>query len=473
MSYAHKVFCFGFVLILLTFTGCQTPPTEEELLSSLLSANPQAGLDALEAIAQLNNPAFIPVLIDVYWADLAGINSWQDETASIQALETLSGQTFGDDWEAWIRWYSLEQIPPPAGYVTWKGDLLAKLDPNFTRFFDGPIAERFEPAEIVWGGVAVDGIPALDFVEQVEVGSDRAYAYDEPIFGISINGDSRAYPLRIMDWHEMANDVVGGVPVSIAYCTLCGAAIAFDGRVAEGTVYDFGSSGLLYRSNKLMYDRQTNSLWNQLTGEPVMGPAVGKIERLELLPIVITTLDRWQEQHPNTTILSLDTGFVREYRSGVVYGEYFYSDETLFPVAAKNDALEDKTQIYALNLDGIPKAYPIDTLIEAQIVHDQIGATDLVLIAAPKDVKVDGYSYAIEFITYSAGAEIRAYERGEETFTLESETGELRDEAGSVWKISEEALIGPAGETLARIPGHVAYWFGWQAYYPESEVFRN
>ena len=130
----------------------------------------------------------------------------------------------------------------------------------------------------------------------------------QSIYGISLNGDDRAYPLRIMDWHEMANDIVGGVPVSLAYCTLCGAGIAFDGRVpagdsSESTTYTFGSSGFLYRSNKLMYDRQSRTLWNQFTGQPVLGPLADEDISLELLPVVLTTWKDWVDQHPDTQVL--------------------------------------------------------------------------------------------------------------------------------------------------------------------------
>ena len=126
---------------------------------------------------------------------------------------------------------------------------------------------------------------------------------DNVVFGIALNGEARAYPRRILDWHEMANDVVGGVPVSLAYCTLCGAAIAYDTR-PEATGFGgaepvtFGTSGLLFRSNKLMYDRQTNTLWSQLLGEAVEGPLKGT--RLEFLPSWQTTWEDWKTQHPNT-----------------------------------------------------------------------------------------------------------------------------------------------------------------------------
>ena len=225
-------------------------------------------------------------------------------------------------------------IQPPPGFVGWKGALLARIDPRFSDFLQDDFAYSLRPEEIVWGGVSVDGIPALDNPRMVPSDDEDAeyITLDEPVFGLYINGDARAYPLRILDWHEMANDVVGDVPVSIAYCTLCGAAIAYDGRASNGETYTFGSSGFLYRSNKLMYDRQTRTLWNQLTGEPVLGELVGEDVGLTILPIVLTSWKSWLEQHPDTLVLSLNTQFGRTYELGAAYGNYFASSDTMFPV---------------------------------------------------------------------------------------------------------------------------------------------
>src|SRR5262249_16913321 len=155
-----------------------------------------------------------------------------------------------------------------------------------------------------------DGIPALDNPRMIAADAAAYLNSDDPVFGIEINGDARAYPLRIANWHEMVNDIVGGVPVSLAYCTLCGAGILFDGRV-EGPdqPFTFGSSGLLYRSNKLMYDRQTRSLWSQFSGRPVVGPLTGSGVELHLLPVMLTSWAQWRLLHPETRVLSLDTGF--------------------------------------------------------------------------------------------------------------------------------------------------------------------
>src|SRR6516162_4245053 len=209
---------------------------------------------------------------------------------------------------------------PGSAYAGFLADLLARIDPQFRRFVYDGIAHEIRMEEIAWGGVLVDGIPALDN-PRMTTGSAASYLNpDDSVFGVEINGDARAYPLRIANWHEMVNDVVGGVPVSLAYCTLCGAGILFDGRVAgRDRPFTFGSSGLLYRSNKLMYDRQTNTLWTQFTGRPAVGPLVGSGIALTPLPMTLTTWTAWQMRDPQTRVLALDTGFVRDYRPGAAY----------------------------------------------------------------------------------------------------------------------------------------------------------
>ena len=138
-----------------------------------------------------------------------------------------------------------------------------RTDPGFNVFFYPDLKHDIRLEEIVWGGAPKDGIPALNNPELIAAHAAEYLSDEEPVFGIEINGDIRAYPYRFIDWHEMFNDVIGGVPITLAYCTLCRSGILFDARVAG---YDqpfvFGSSGFLYRSNKLMCDQRSNSLWN-------------------------------------------------------------------------------------------------------------------------------------------------------------------------------------------------------------------
>ena len=169
------------------------------------------------------------------------------------------------------------------GFAAWKGRIYSRIDPEFARFFDedAPRSIRFE--EIVWGGVHLDGIPPLESAPMVAAQNAAYLEPEDVVFGVAINGDYRAYPLRIMDWHEMANDEVGGEPVALAYCTLCGAGVLFSRR-HRGKVLSIGTSGFLMRSNKLMYDRGTFTLWNQLTGEPVLGPLAADPEQARRNP---------------------------------------------------------------------------------------------------------------------------------------------------------------------------------------------
>jgi hypothetical protein len=225
------------------------------------------------------------------------------------------------------------------------------------------------------------------------------------------------------------------------------------------------------RSNKLMLDRQTNSLWNQLTGEPVHGPLADEEISLEVRPLVTTTWGRWRERHPDTTVLDICTGFDRPYRNGAAYGDYFVSDDPLFPVADPGPGLEPKERVFALRIADHPKAYPLDELIERRVVNDVLAGKRLVVAASGGPIVTRGTAVPEgQDRSYESGAEVRAYDRGSHRFRAAG-TDTLRDERGHRWRISEDALRGPGGERLDRLGGHLAYAFGWLAYYPRTEVF--
>ncbi len=452
------------------------------LLFNLTEGGPAKAQDAVSRILAAQDQRFISVFIELLRARQLGLVRTLEPTEIVAALETLSGQTFAGDWGSWITWYGGTDLTPPPGFTSWKGRLLTGIDNAFGLFLQDSQPSKVRVEEIQWGGVVLDGIPALDNPNMLPAAEASYLEPWEPVFGIALNGDARAYPLRILDWHEMANDVVGGVPVSLAYCTLCGAAIAYDGRSVgldgNEVIYTFGSSGFLFRSNKLMYDRTTLTLWNQLTGEPVLGKlAAGEI-RLNLLPVVLTTWADWQERHPDTVAVDIATGYNRIYRPGAAYGDYFANDERLFqdglmfPVWQQSDQLFNKDHIYALRLDETPKAYPVTELLAERVVNDQVGETAVALIAAGEIVTVDGTSQRTGPVTYTSGAEIRVFTRGEHTFTPGPNDQTVLDEDGRSWQVTEEALVGPAGETLPRVNGHLAYWFGWYAFYPETELYQ-
>jgi hypothetical protein len=370
-----------------------------------------------------------------------------DSDAILPVLRSLTGETKAKTWFDWMVWQEgRPDIRPHPSYLTVHLALLVRVDPAFTRFV--PVTARYDirPEEITWGGVRVDGIPALVDPRHVAA-AEATYLRDEDlVFGVSLNGDARAYPLRILDWHEMFNDTVGGMPVALAYCTLCGSGILFDRRApGRAEPFEFGSSGLLYRSNKLMYDRQTDTLWNQFTGRPVVGALAGSGIRLRIVPVAITSWKSWRTQHPNTKVLSIDTGHARDYRPGAAYGTYFASPDLMFPAATKDGRLKPKDYVFGIRAVGGAKAWPVEAFRTGRVINDRVGTLDVVLIGNAETRTV------------------RAYQRAGRTFAS-SDSGDALTDGSTLWQIGEEALLGPKGQRLPRVAGHVAYWFAWAGY---------
>ncbi len=439
------------------------------LMYDLTDGNRLEAAAALEVIAVSEDERFVPVLIEMIRFTQLGIVRGSFTQFIPRTLQDLSGEKHGHLWDRWVEWYGNTDIEPHPDFIEWKGRSLSVIDARFAQFFVSSHPSRLRPEEVQWGGVQLDGIPALDQSPQIPAAEATYLEPQDPVFGIAINGEAHAYPLKIIDWHEMANDVVGGTPVSLAYCTLCGAAVAYNTTAADGTVYDFGSSGFLYRSNKLMYDRQTLTLWNQLTGEPVLGELAGTDLRLDLLPVVLTSWEAWQEQHPGTLVLSEETGFRRDYAAGAAYGRYFSDPETMFPVAQRADLLETKDQIYALQIDGEPKAYPIELIAESQVINDVHAGTNVVVVGTRGIVNVGRVGSDDPW--YSAGSEVRVFDRGDREFFPTDDPDVVVDGDDNEWQITEEGLINADGEMAERLPGHLAYWFGWFAFFPNTAVY--
>lgn len=410
--------------------------------TALLSRNWADRDRALRFLVERNRKDVIPALITM-------LRLLPDADGRLlDALQRLAGAEIQRDWKAWMEWLEEHsEVRPYRGFISFKADILAGLDGSFRGFVYPGVKHDLRVEEIAWGGVKKDGIPALVNAKQVPAGEATYLTERELVFGVSINGDSRAYPLRILDWHEMLSDVIGGVPVSLAYCTLCGSGILYDTRVrGRRKPFVFGSSGLLYRSNKLMYDTQTESLWNQFTGRPVVGKLAKSGIELKILPMVITSWQDWLAANPDTTALSLETGFERDYRPGQAYGAYFASPDLMFPVVVRDRRLAPKDRIFVLRDGANEMAWALSLFRGRAVVHDKVGQRDVVLIGNAQTETV------------------RAYESGGRTFvaTAEDPSHVTSDEAQ--WTVTEDALTGPCGESLARLPGHVAYWFAWQSH---------
>ena len=223
----------------------------------------------------------------------------------------------------------------------------------------------------------------------------------------------------------------------------------------RGRTFVFGSSGFLFRSNKLMYDQQTKSLWHHMRGEPVVGPLADSGIRLAPRPVVTTSWREWVRQHPRTVVLDIDTGHVRDYTPGRPYGAYYASPETMFPVFPRSSRLATKDVVFVLRLDPDRKLYPLDVFDREPVVNDAVGPTSVVVVGQ------------------RATRTVRAYERGNLRFRSGSGPDELIAEGtGARWRIEEEALVAVAGgRRLPRLAGHLAYWFGWFAFHPDTPVY--
>ena len=421
-----------------------------KLVREVFSSDPTVHKGALAGLQQMGDPRAIAGLIQAlrFLPDGDTINT---------TLNALAGTQHGADWHDWLLWQEAHpEVKPFAGHDAFKADVMALIDPEFRLFLRPGVEHEIRLEEIAWGGVRKDGIPALINATQVSPSAADYLQDDELVFGVAINGDARAYPLRILDWHEMFNDVVGDVPVALAYCTLCGSGILYETQVPPRRApFVLGSSGFLYRSNKLMYDRQTNSLWNQFTGRPVVGPLTGSGIELKVRPVAITSWKNWLKRHPNTSVLSLDTGHLRDYRPGRPYGEYFASPDLMFPALAPDSRLAAKDYVFALRVEELEKAWPLSSFEKDKVINDTLGDLDLVLIGD------------------AATRTVRAYRADGRDFVIDPQLPDRVVTGNETWLVEEAALVGSNGDRLMRLPGHIAYWFAWRQFFPDAPLFED
>jgi hypothetical protein len=324
--------------------------------------------------------------------------------------------------------------------------------------------------EIISGGPAPDGIPAID--RPTFVGPADAAAWivaKEPVLAIQINSDARAYPLQILMWHEIVNDVVGGVPVAVTYCPLCNSGIAFE-RVVDGTALDFGTSGKLYKSDLVMYDRQSHSLWAQMEGRAIVGARAGT--RLKLVPANTLSFEEWRAIHPTGKVLSRDTGHTRNYGANP-YASYDEPQLRPFLFRDRPDPRRPpKERVVGIKVGDTARAYPWVVLAERRVVHDRLGDQALVIFYQPGTLSaLDGDEIRRSRAVGATGVFSRVLEG--RTLTFEAVPEGFKDqETTSTWNLLGQAVKGPlAGRRLTAVPHVDAFWFAWAAFNPATSLF--
>ena len=331
--------------------------------------------------------------------------------------------------------------------------------------------------DLLSGGPPRDGISSIDNPQFISPDEAQEWLADnEPVIALEIDGEARAYPLQIVTWHEIINDVVADVPVAVTFCPLCNSAITFDRRL-DGEVYEFGTSGLLRNSDLVMYDRTTEGLWQQFTGEAIAGDLAGA--QLTFLASSIVSFADFREGHPDGVVLSRDTGFSRRYGENPYVGyDNIGSSPFLFrgQIDGRLAAVE---RVVTVSLDpstgsgqAVDVAYPLSTLSEVGVINDSQGGRDLVVF------HTSGTSSALGGRTIATAEDIGATgvfdpNLDGQTLTFQRDGETIVDaETGSTWNILGQAVDGPlAGEQLDPIVHGDHFWFSWAAFKPDTIIY--
>ncbi len=318
-----------------------------------------------------------------------------------------------------------------------------------------------------------DSIPAIDEPTFVSTAEADFLAAREPVVALEIDGDARAYPVQIMVWHEIVNDVVGGVPVAVTYCPLCNSALAYE-REVGGRLLDFGTSGSLYNSALVMYDRPTESLWLHFEGLSIEGELEGT--RLEFIPVQMIAFDEFRARYPDGKVLSQETGFGRPYGTNP-YDFYDTNDRPFLFSGEVDERLGAITRVVGVTIGEEAVAYPLSVISDegrakAGVVEDSVGGQDIVIFWEPGTASgLDNPNIALGRDIGASGVFIPA--AGGRPLTFEIRGAKIVDtETGSVWSLTGQATSGPLeGEELEPVNHLDTFWFAWSSHKPDTAVF--
>lgn len=325
--------------------------------------------------------------------------------------------------------------------------------------------------EISSGGPPKDGIPAIDAPKLVSIAeADRFLGAREPVAALELGGEARAYPLQILIWHEIVNDVVGDIPVVATYCPLCNTALAFR-RAFDGRVLDFGTTGNLRFSDLVMYDRQTESWWQQIGGEGIAGEYAGR--KLETVPTSILSYADFKAAYPGGRVLSRDTGYRRGYGTNPYTGYDTSSSPFLYrgPVDGRLAPME---RVVSIVLNDEAAAYPFKLLASERVANDQAGGEPVAVFFKP------GTGSALDAENFSESRDVGsgvAFRR-----TLDGKVLAFRpagdafvdEQTGSRWNVAGQAVSGPlSGRQLELLPHANHFWFAWVVFRPDTRIYSK
>jgi hypothetical protein len=333
-----------------------------------------------------------------------------------------------------------------------------------------------DPDEIISGGPPPDGIPPIDEPRFVPPSRVDFLDPNEPVLAVEVDGIAKAYPIRIMTWHEIVNDTFGDQPIVVTYCPLCNTGIAFERPVIDGQLLDFGTSGKLYHSNLVMYDRQTESYWAQATGQAILGPLAW--EQLTFVPARLLAWGDWLTAHPDGSVLSLETGFPRDY--GVnPYAGYDGTENPFLFSGEPDPRLPATAHVLGITNGGEALAVPLDRLASVArggwaAANVDVGGAEIAVFWKA------GTSSALDAGRISEGRDVGAsvaYVPTVDGERLEFESdgsGIVDRQTGSRWSITGEAESGPLSGTQLEVAVAIdSFWFDWAAFHPRTRIWRT
>ena len=321
------------------------------------------------------------------------------------------------------------------------------------------------------GGPPKDGIPAIDRPNFVSVADADGWLGElEPVVLVEAGGVAKAYPLQVLTWHEIVNDEVGGVPISVTFCPLCNTAIGFQ-REFDGQVLDFGTTGRLRFSNLIMYDRQTETWWQQATGAGIAGRYAGS--QLAFYPANIVSWQEFRDRYPDADVLSRNTGYSRAYGRNPYAGyDNVNNRPFLYRGPATPDALPPMARVLTVDLPDEAVAYPYETLEEVRVINDTVAQTPVAVFWQPGDGISARFRQhrrgprrrhrrLVQPPPRRPGARLRVVGRA------------IRDsQTASTWSLLGEATAGPLqGSKLEAVVSINHFWFSWAAFRPETRVY--